>query len=141
MQLHLSRNLTDSTYVIAVSRHLSHKRRACIGFLDKGVRFERKEIVIPFRPPQANYDLVGSCNGILCLINPKRKDYFILCNPSIGKTKVIKCLPSEDEGMMITTFGLCPDHPNHDVLVIRIVFFYDYSAESFFGKKLPYTEV
>jgi F-box interacting protein len=75
------------------------------------------------------------------LINPKRKDYFILCNPSIGKTKVIKCLPPEDEGMMITTFGLCPDHPNHDVLVIRIVFFYDYSAESFFGKKLPYTEV
>jgi hypothetical protein len=54
---------------------------------------------------------------------------------------VIKCLPPEDEGMMITTFGLCPDHPNHDVLVIRIVFFYDYSAESFFGKKLPYTEV
>uniref|UniRef100_A0A2N9EZR2 F-box domain-containing protein n=1 Tax=Fagus sylvatica TaxID=28930 RepID=A0A2N9EZR2_FAGSY len=141
MQLHRSRNLTDSTYVIAVPWHLSEKGRACIGFLDKGVSFERKKIVIPFRPPQANYDLVGSCNGILCLINPKRKDYFILCNPSIGKTKVIKCLPPEDEGMMITTLGLCPDHPNHDVLVIRIVFFYDYSAQSFFGKKLPYTEV
>jgi hypothetical protein len=48
MQFHLSCNLTDSTYVIAVPRHLSDKRRACIGFLDKGVRFERKEIVIPF---------------------------------------------------------------------------------------------
>jgi hypothetical protein len=39
MQLYHSCNLTNSTYVIAVPRHLSNKRPACIGFLDKRCEF------------------------------------------------------------------------------------------------------
>ncbi|GMY32910.1 F-box/kelch-repeat protein At3g23880-like isoform X1 [Fagus crenata] len=87
---------------------------------------------------------MSDTNGVLCMSDTNYfNDSLYLWNPSVRNFKILPCLctPPGNMNSMVTGHGIGPDHRDHDVLVIRIIYFYDTSTKTYNGKRKPRTEV
>uniref|UniRef100_A0A2N9F3E7 F-box associated beta-propeller type 3 domain-containing protein n=1 Tax=Fagus sylvatica TaxID=28930 RepID=A0A2N9F3E7_FAGSY len=115
---------------------------------------------IPFRTVTNHYRVLCSCNGVLCMSNSPIDTYFMcssydppindnlicitvyLWNPTVRKFKILPpYTPLGNKKLMSNTFGVGPDHRDHDFLVIKIIYFYDEYAGTYNGRRRPLTMV
>ena len=150
LNLHLHFSDTNSNYLITIPNEFSTERRLCSVIIrnsnnNGGVsNFVVKDIEIPFRTPTKYYRLLCSCNGILCMSDTNYfNDSLYLWNPSVRNFKILPCLCTlpGNTNSMVTGHGIGPDHRDHDVLVIRIIYFYDTTTKTYNGDRKPRTEV
>jgi F-box interacting protein len=151
LNLHLHLSDTNSNYLMTFPNQFSTERRLCSVIIrnnNGGVsNFVMKNIEIPFRfrTPTDFYRVLCSLNGVLCMADSRRNTKIVnslyLWNPSIRKFKIVPCLstPPSDTNLMISILGIGLDHRDHDVLFIRIIFFYE--KGSYNGGRKPITEV
>jgi F-box interacting protein len=132
---------SNSRYIISIPNVFVTEARLCTAiFRYPNLVMATAPCPIPFRTPTDYYNLLCSCNGVLCMsdspMNTKFIDSLYLWNPSVRNFKILipSYTPLGNKKLMITTHGIGPDHRDHDLLVIRII----YHAES---QRRPHTEV
>ncbi|XP_012076214.1 F-box protein At3g07870 [Jatropha curcas] len=83
------------------------------------------QLVFPFKSYSQYFDIIGSCNGLICLSDTYRINThtIILWNPSIGKsiTLPLPCISFDLIYMFVLGFGF--DEKRNKYKVVRIVYY------------------
>ena len=155
LQLHSSDR--NSNYVIIIPNVFFIERRLSrVIFCYTNFATAYAVCTIPFRTVTNHYRVLCSCNGVLCMSNSPIDTYFMcrsydppindnlicitvyLWNPTVREFKILPpYTPLGNKKLMSNTFGVGPDHRDHDFLVIKIIYFYDEYAGTYNGQRRP----
>ncbi|KAL5721712.1 hypothetical protein ACHQM5_005322 [Ranunculus cassubicifolius] len=110
----------NHTYVMETDKRVETDQFG--GRLEKGVM-----MVMKFTPPMMqfvktgmSYEVVGSCNGLICLSEPLYNDPIYVCNPVIGEFFV---LPSSGKKIGFEIYsGIGFDKTANEYKVVRAIF-------------------
>lgn len=79
-----------------------------------------KKISTPFSTSMEEFNVVGSCNGLLCLSDSLYKDLIYICNPFTGDYKELPKTMQYEDQEVVCGFGLHPG--TNEYIVVKIVY-------------------
>ncbi|XP_042515314.1 F-box protein CPR1-like [Macadamia integrifolia] len=131
IKMHLTRSLATNTNLSLISIKSSNFYLYSLDFED--CKQETLELNHPLKFPRHGTELVGSCNGLLCISNYRYRNIF-LWNPSTRRYKKLPYIPTE------TPFNRLPPHLaaygfgyepiTEDYKLVKVVSFYDIDDNS-----------
>ncbi|KAF8414203.1 hypothetical protein HHK36_002203 [Tetracentron sinense] len=140
IKLHL-RCGTKGNPALILNAYLHQSKLYYVEYELSGIHSEATKLEMDFNSSTGELELVGSCNGLLCLYDSTYPDPTpYLCNPATGEFKrlpqaTIKCT----ENGAIFGFGF--DSMNKEYVVVRVVTLWaNYSSGNFQSEAEVYTQ-
>ncbi|CDP17261.1 unnamed protein product [Coffea canephora] len=126
IRLHIAQSLETRSHHSVILRH-SYLHSADFESLNRTNRAIFEELNHPLKTPDYKTEILGSCNGLLCLMNTEED--IILWNPSTRRYQKLPLTETELPGEGIYGFGY--DCVSDDYQVVKIVQFYGVSSDTF----------
>ncbi|XP_058209007.1 F-box protein CPR1-like [Rhododendron vialii] len=139
---HLNHSTTNTKNLLLKASNFDEKKERyllCRG--DERFSDEFSELEFPLSTPFGHNTILGSCNGLLCMVNADLSQCVTLWNPSIKKsvTLPMPSLPQSSRRRLVLGFGAHPK--THEYMVVFIVYeMADVMPRKFPSNVLLYTQ-
>ncbi|KAE9456097.1 hypothetical protein C3L33_11973, partial [Rhododendron williamsianum] len=139
---HLNHSSTNTKNLLVKASNFDEKKERyllCRG--DEKFSDEFSELEFPLSTPFGHNTILGSCNGLLCMVNFDSSQGVTLWNPSIKKsvTLPMPSLPQSSRRRLVLGFGAHPK--THEYMVVFIVYeMADVMQRKFPSNVLLYTQ-
>ncbi|XP_050209264.1 F-box/kelch-repeat protein At3g23880-like [Mercurialis annua] len=120
ISIHTKHILENTTNKTSILRHYSWSNKKEIYTIQES----NQELGFPFKSYSRFFDVIGSCNGVLCLSDTYHvfNHKIILWNPTIRKYVIVPvpCISSDQIFMFVLGFGFDPK--SNEYKLVRIVY-------------------